>query len=158
MSLFKNETPVLSRQASVVATVPNQSGAGSEPSSFNLIPTEYVVTVPLDAAGNMISKSVFIADDFYQLVAVKEAHAVASTSGTITVEKCTGTQAPGAGVALLTGTISNAGAANTVLSGTLITTLASLQMAPGDRLGIVAAGTTTNLVGGIVMVYLKRWQ
>jgi hypothetical protein len=158
MSLFKNESPLLSRQASIAATVPNQSGGGNEPSSFNLIPTEYVVTVPMDAAGNAISKAVFISDDFYQVVGVKEVHATASTSGTVTIEKLTTTQAPGAGTALLTGTISNAGTANTVLSGTLIATISSLQMSPGDRLGVVCAGTQTNLVGGQVTIYLKRWQ
>lgn len=157
MSLFKNEFPQLSRQASVASTVPNQSGAGNEPSSFNLIPLEHHVPLYSGAAVIPVSQTVFVADDFYQFIGIKEAHSTVSSSGTITVEKCTGTQAPGGGTALLTGTLSTVSTINTVQSGTLITTLASLQLAPGDRLGIVSGGTQTGYVGTATL-YLKRWQ
>lgn len=70
-----------------------------------------------------------------------------STSGTLQLEKCTGTTAPGSGTALLTGTVSLSGTGNTVASGTLVATVASITFAAGDRLGIVIAGTMTNLVG-----------
>jgi hypothetical protein len=73
----------------------------------------------------------------------------ASTSGTWTVEKLTGTTAPGGGTALFTAPVALSGAANTPASGTLIATAASLTFAPGDRVGLVIAGTMTNLVGGV---------
>ena len=154
--LFKDESPVLSRKAAVEADVPNQSGGLSKPTSANLIPLEYVMSVQLSATS--ASQQVFIADDYYQLVAVKEAHGTASTSGTLQVEHLTGTQASGAGSSMLTGTMSLAGTANTVISGTLVATLSTLQLAPGDRLGLVIAGTMTNLANAVVTLYLKRWQ
>lgn len=156
MSLFKNEFPQLSRQASVASTVPNQSGAGNEPSSFNLIPVEYVVSVPLTAA--TVTGPVFICDDFYQVVGVKTVFGTASTSGTLTLEKLTSTTVPGSGTAQLTGTVALSGTANTVASGTLVTTIATIQCAPGDRIGVVIAGTMTNLATAACTLYLKRWQ
>ena len=83
-----------------------------------------------------------------KMTAVKAVFSTASSSGTITVEKLTGTTAPGSGTVLLTGTIALSGTANTVASGTLIATTASLTFATGDRFGIVIAGTMTSLVGG----------
>jgi hypothetical protein len=156
MSLFKNESPVLSRQASIAATVPNQSGSGSEPSSFNLVPTEYILSIPL-AAGT-VTGPVFIADDYYQLVAVNRVFGTASTSGTLQLEKLTGTTAPGSGTSMLTGTVALSGTANTVVAGTLVSSAATLQLAPGDRIGFVIAGTMTSLATANVTLSLKRWQ
>jgi hypothetical protein len=82
------------------------------------------------------------------LKAVSTIFATASSSGTLTVEKLTGTTAPGSGTVLLTGTLALSGTANTVANGTLIATVASLTLAIGDRIGIVIAGTMTSLVGG----------
>lgn len=158
MSLFKLETPVLSRQASIASTPLNQSGAGSDPSSFNLIPTEYIVTLPPLAAAGVIANNIFIADDYLQLVGFKEVHITASTSGTLQLEHLTGIQALGAGTSMLTGTVSNAGAAATVVSGTPVVTPAAVQLAPGDRIGLVVGGTMTNLVGSTMVLYFKRWQ
>jgi hypothetical protein len=50
---------------------------------------------------------------------------------------------------LFTAPVALSGAANTPASGTLIATAASLTFAPGDRVGLVIAGTMTNLVGGV---------
>lgn len=96
------------------------------------------------------TRTVFVATRACRLKAVKEVHSTASSSGTLQIEKCTGTTAPGSGTTLLTGTMSLSGTANTVVSGTLIATVASLTLAAGDRLSIVIAGTMTNLVGGRV--------
>lgn len=89
-----------------------------------------------------------------RLKAVKEVHTTASSSGTLQLEKATGTTAPGSGTALLTGTMTLAGAANTPVSGVLIATVASLTFAVGDRLNLVIAGTMTNLVGSKVTIGL----
>lgn len=112
------------------------------------------VTIPIAAAS--VSDSVWIAPFACELVSVREVHRVASTSGTLQVQKLTGTTAPGSGTSLLTGTVSLAGTANTVLSGTLISTTASKRFAAGDRLGTLIAGTMTSLAGGVVVCTFKQ--
>lgn len=69
----------------------------------------------------------------------------ASTSGTLNVERLQGTEAKDAGDDLLSSTISTAGTAETVNTGTLITTsTGNLELADGDRLGLVNSGTLTS--------------
>lgn len=114
-----------------------------------------VLSVVFDAAAAHITKNIFVADRAYQLVSVEEAHVTASTSGTLQVAKCTGTQAPGSGVNMLTSTISTAGAANTVASGTLSATAANTVLADGDRIALVTGGTATNYVGGALTIVLR---
>lgn len=112
----------------------------------------FFVSDPLTATD--ATRTVLVCTRACRLKSVKEVHTTASSSGTLTVEKATGTTAPGSGTALLTGTMSLAGAGNTVVSGTLIATVASLTFAAGDRLNIVIAGTMTNLVGSRITIGL----
>lgn len=114
-----------------------------------------ILPIPLDAAANAVDKSVFTADRAYQLVSIEEVHGVASTSGTLDLEKCTGTTAPGSGTSMCTGTISLAGAANTTVAGTLSATPANTKLADGDRLAFDFGGTMTNLVGSVVTIVLR---
>lgn len=102
------------------------------------------------------TRNIFIADAAYLVTAVREVHGTASSSGTLNIEKLTGTTAAGSGTAMLTGTISLAGTANTVLSGTLTATTATLTLAAGDRIGGVLAGTLTNLAGCVVVLTMQR--
>lgn len=111
--------------------------------------------VLIRAAADHISQNVFVADRAYRLVSVEEAHTVASTSGTLTVRKCTGTQAPSAGTNMLTSTISTAGTANTVVSGTLSATDVARLLADGDRLALETGGTVTNIAGAAVTITLR---
>jgi hypothetical protein len=75
----------------------------------------------------------------------------ANAAQTVTVEKLTGTQAAGGGTALLTAPIALTGqTANTVVSGTLIATIASLTFAAGDRFGIVLSAAPTSIAGCIL--------
>lgn len=110
-------------------------------------------TIPLSASST--SQTVFTCDAAYQLVSVKESHTVASTSGTLMVEKCTGTTAPGSGTAQLSGTISLSGTANTTVAGTLLTA-PTINYALGDRVSFKLAGTMTNLANSCVTLVLKR--
>jgi hypothetical protein len=104
----------------------------------------------------------FIADRAYQVVSIKEAHGVVGSDAsavTLNVEKLTGTEAAGAGDALLTDN-TNAGfslkaTANTVQTGTLTATTANLQLAAGDRLCLKDAGTLTAVDHVVVTVELK---
>jgi hypothetical protein len=106
------------------------------------------------AAPTAGSFTVFLATRAYRVKSFKASFATASTSGTVTTTKDTGTAAPGAGTALLTGTVSLAGTANTVVSGTLVATDATLKLAAGDRLALTLAGTLTNLAGAFVQIGL----
>lgn len=96
-----------------------------------------------------VTHSTYIVPRKMRLISVSYVHATGSTSGTLQIAKCTGTQAPGSGTNLLTATIdmSATTVANTVTAGTLIATAATLTFAQGDRVAIVIAGTLTSLVG-----------
>lgn len=98
----------------------------------------------------------FIADQTYAVSAITF---VAKTAGSVagavcSVTKDSGTTAPGAGVALQTGTFDAHATANTVQSATLMATTANLTMAAGDRLSVLFAGTLTTLAGVVVTVTL----
>lgn len=100
-----------------------------------------VLTFPMNRTADVISSSVFIADQKYRVVSIKEVHAVAEVTASsmiLTVRKCTGTQAPSAGVAVSSG-ISLKSAINTVNDitlGTVSDTESDYEMAAGDRLAI----------------------
>lgn len=130
--------------------------AGVASSGGIKIQTSEPLTYSILAAGSAVNQSGFIADATYQVTGVQAVWATASTSGTVAIEKLTGTTAPGSGTTMQTGTINTAGTANTVTAGTLVGTASTLQLAVGDRIGLVFSGTQTNLVGLVVMVFLKR--
>ncbi len=116
---------------------------------------EIRINVMIRAAADHISQNVFVADRAYRLLSVEEAHVTASTSGTLTVRKCTGTQAPSAGTNMLTSTISTAGTANTTVAGTLSLTDGNRLLADGDRLALETGGTVTNIAGAVVTIVLR---
>lgn len=109
-----------------------------------------------------VDQAIFTADRPYQVVGVTEIHATAGNDAAavnLQLTKDTGTNAPGAGTDLLTNN-TNAGfdlkgSANTLQTGTLVATEASLQLAAGDRLSLDFAGTITTLAGVQVTVSLR---
>jgi len=120
-----------------------------------IVPQEIVLTWgPIEAAS--VDSNIFIASDAWQITHVEVAFTVTSTSGTLMLDKCTDTEAPGAGDDMLTGPISLAGTADTVTTGTLHGTVGNLQLADGDRLATDLAGDQTGLVGGILTIHMKR--
>lgn len=112
--------------------------------------------------GDCVDQTVFIADRAYQVMSATEIHAVAGNdAGAVNMQltKDTSTNAPGAGTDLLTNN-TNAGfdmkgTANTLQTGTLTGTAASLLLAAGDRLAVDYAGTVTTLAGVAISVVLK---
>jgi hypothetical protein len=110
-----------------------------------------------------IDQTFFIANFPCQVTGISYVHATAGTDASavnVQLSKDTGTQAPGAGTDLLTNN-TNAGfdckgTANTVQTGALIATVATLQLAVGDRLALDFAGTVTTLAGVSVTVSLRR--
>lgn len=96
---------------------------------------------------------------------VTAAYCTVKTAGTdasavnAQVTKDTSTDAPGAGTDLLTNN-TNAGfnlknTINTIETGTLTATAASLRLAPGDRLSCDIAGTATAVAGLVIVVVLQ---
>ncbi len=116
----------------------------------------------MQANGDLVDQSFYLAQ---RDVIVTAASAVVSTKGTngsavnVQVVKDTSTNAPGAGTDILTNN-TNAGfnlknTINTVETGTLTATAATLRLAPGDRLSVDFAGTLTAVAGVIVVVVLQ---
>lgn len=108
------------------------------------------------------SQYVFIAPVNYQVVAVREVHAVAGGSGAaVNLERLTGTTAPGSGIAILTTAVPLNGTANTFQStaaSNIIVTggTTGTQLQAGDRLGIVLNGTLTGLANCVLQISLAR--
>jgi len=121
-----------------------------------IVPQTKTLAFPLNALNIAVSSALFIADESYQITAVRASWGVASISMNFNIEKLTGTTAPGSGTALLQSVIDTSGTANTVISGTLTATTSALQLAVGDRIGMKIAGTITSLVGLVVIITLKR--
>lgn len=91
----------------------------------------------------------------FRLKEVRVIFGTASTSGTVTVEYLTGTQALGSGTAI-TAAIPLSGTANTMT--VAAPTLPFQIMSPGDRLAIKIAGTMTNLANAYVQLTLHRYR
>ena len=91
----------------------------------------------------------------------KEVHQTAGSDGsavTVTLEKLTGTTAPDSGKELLTTALSLKATANTVQTGTIVSTLTSgipdKRLAAGDRLCMKDSGTLTAVNNVTVVVEL----
>lgn len=116
-----------------------------------------VVTVALQGAAPATAANYgtfFIADRKYKVIKVQEVHRTASSSGTIQVERLQGTEAKDAGDDLLASAASTAGTAETVATPALVTT-SVVDLAVGDRLGLVNGGTLTSSADLVVSVTLK---
>lgn len=104
--------------------------------------------------------------DYLEIIEAAEAHTTAGTNGsavTGTIEKLTGTQAPGAGANMFkTSTFDLKTAANTVsrltassLTGLSVAQRAAQFLSPGDRIGFTFTGTLTTLAGVACTVILR---
>jgi hypothetical protein len=103
-----------------------------------------------------VSEARFIADEDYVLVKVERRFRVASTSGTLMLERTGDGTAPGSGTNMLASTMALSGTANTKTAGALHATLANTRLPRGQSLNFVIAGTMTNLLGAVVTVVLRR--
>lgn len=74
---------------------------------------------------------------------------------TLNLEKLTGTQALDAGAAMLSTALSLKATINTVQTGTLTETLANRNLAIGNRLAMLDAGTLTSVANVTIMVELE---
>jgi hypothetical protein len=90
-----------------------------------------------------------------ELVSLRATWTTGSTSGTVKVVKAASGTAIGSGTDM-SGTATLAGTANTPVSGTPSSTVASRQAAAGNQIGFVFAGTMTNLAGGVVTATFRQ--
>ena len=100
------------------------------------------------------SYSFFMANRAYRVKAASVVCSSSATTPTVDVIKDTGTTAPGAGTSVLTGAMSVSGTANTRVTGTVSSTIATVTLAAGDRLSTKWAGTVGSITGAIVSVLL----
>lgn len=100
------------------------------------------------------SYTFFMANRAYRVVAASIINSSTSTVPTVDVTKDTGTTAPGAGSTVLTGVMTFSATANTRVTGTIIGTVATTNLAAGDRLATKWAGTVGAITGAMVCVTL----
>jgi hypothetical protein len=131
--------------------IPGEVQVNGDSNLLSAVYNQYQATIP--AGGT--SLTIFIANRACRVQSVKGIWSTASSSGTFDVKKDTGTNAPGAGTSVLTGTVGTASTANTTASGTVTGTVATKTLAAGDRLSIVFGGTMTSQAGLVVMVGLS---
>lgn len=128
-----------------------------------IVPQHIEVDCHVQTAALGVDQTFFIANRAYQVTNITEIHSTAETiAGSLAIQatKDTGTNAPGAGTDLLTNN-TNTGfdgkaTANTLQTGTLTGTVASLQLAAGNRLALDLSAAATDLAGVHVTVTLKR--
>lgn len=114
------------------------------------------VRADIPNAASAVDQNVFIADRAYQLVSVRGVYAANNGAAfTMDVKKCTGTQAPSAGVTMLSATQDWNATANTVITSTLSATPANTALATGDRIALDFTGTATSIAGAVVAIVLR---
>ena len=151
MGLYKDESPILSSSAAI------DEGLGVETSLGSKIIGTFPVFLANLNATTAVNQPFFIAPYPVEVVAINTTYSVNSTSGNAIIEKATGTTAIGSGSNVMSAVSDwSANANNTVVAAALVTTPATLQLAKGDRLNAVFAGTKTGLIGGLIEVQLKR--
>jgi len=130
------------------------SSPGSLQANSNIIPE--FVEIPVTLVATTVTASVWMATNGrWNVASITCYFQTGSTSGTLNLSADSGTQAPGAGTAILSANISLAAAAQqTVLNGTLASP--NPVLGPGDRLAIEIGGTMTSLANGIAVIRMRR--
>lgn len=120
----------------------------------NIIANTVTMTCSQLDANSVSGDCAFIADRAYTITSIKFVQATAGGAGCVAdMEKLTGTQAPGGGAVVGTGSYDcNATANNTVTTYTLSGTP---TLAAGNRLAIKLGGTLTALKGLTALVQMK---
>lgn len=132
------------------------------PSSLSTGNRTLTVTWCSRVAADNVSRAIFVAPFPCVVTSIAEVHSVAGTDGgsvNINVHHDTGTDAPGAGSALLSNNSNNGfnikGTINTVQRGTFKAG-SSRKLNKGDRLSVKFNGTQTTADGVCITVELNR--
>lgn len=96
----------------------------------------------------------FIATRPLEVMEIHAVWSVASTSGTLQVERLSGTTTEGSGSTILKSTINLAGTAKVVVARKTVE-LQNTILEIGDRLALIDAGTLTNQSNLIITIVLK---
>ena len=152
VSLAGNTT-VASNKALAVTTADKLTVGGV------IVPQKMIINVPINTSD--VDRSVFIADDAWQITKIEEVHVTAQNTafpntGSVTVTKCTGTTAPGSGTAMHNATSYLNGSANTVVTPNLTGNTPDLVLADGNRLGLNFNGTMSTFANGLITIHMKR--
>lgn len=132
------------------------AGAGSASQGFVKFNNDagvMTVNASNNIAGQAMPQHIFIANRACRVIAARIVWAAASTSYTVDIMKCTGTQTPSGGSSITSGGISTSGTINTVNTYGL-GSAALLTLAAGDRLALNNAGTLGSLNGCCVSITL----
>lgn len=117
---------------------------------------DFNVTRVIGTAAEAVSHIIFTAPYDCEVVSVAARHATASTSGTMNLVKVASGTAVASGTTILSATMSNAGTANANVSGVMKTGIGDRVIPQGSSLGLLFAGTVTNLVGLVVTVVMRQ--
>lgn len=159
---FRDEHPVLGPRASVEIL----NGAGAP--TLVRVPVGQTASLTLQTAPTTGTKyCVFIAPpaaagslpmlgSSWKVLSVTAVWGVASSSGTIDVQKVASGTADASGTTILTGTIDGSATAATPVAGALVTNNSTLTLANADRLQVVFGGTTTSWVDVHVSILIGR--
>ena len=110
---------------------------------------------PFDAVNNVpASGALFICDQAYRLISMYAVWSIPSSSLNVSLEKLTGTTAPGSGDSMQASGFVTSGAANTVVNSVPSFIDANNEVAIGDRIGMNVLGVATGLSGLIITVHL----
>lgn len=155
--------------SNVTVTAGNGAGGTNAGGNVNLVPGTAVSTgtpgeVQIAGNSNLMcgtyyftgtpaatNQVFYIANRTMRLKSISQVHSTAAGgTSTLTVTKDTTTSAPGAGTAVMTNTFNLNATANTVQNATLSATVATVNMAAGDRLAVVFANAIQSSVGVVV--------
>ncbi len=123
------------------------TGPGSNEILFNTSSAIMPVTFRPVVANAPASGVIFTATRPVVLKDVAAVYSNASSSGNVMVEKLASNIAPGSGITMLTAAMNLATSTNIPVRGSMNATTSSLTLAANESIGLVFAGTTTNLVG-----------
>jgi hypothetical protein len=120
-----------------------------------IVASYYFTGATAAAPTTAVDQVFFIASRAMRVISCREVHSVAAGgTSTLQVVKDTGTDAPGAGTDLLTTAFNLNGTANTVQTGALSTTVATVTLAAGNRLSVDFADAIQSSVGVAVTCFL----
>ncbi len=118
------------------------------------VPSEQTITWrPL---ATDVSQAFFISDARYLVKSIREVHTSPSASGTLNLEKLSGTVTPGGGTLMLASPIDLTSTPNQVSTGDLTANMLDRYINPNERVSAVFGGTLTGLLGCVITLTLQR--
>ena len=115
---------------------------------------ELAITINIPNNTDAVDQIAFIAPCDCQLVRVEERHGTGSTSGTLDIERVPDGTAVGSGTSMLTATMSLSGTDDERVRGAI--DVDEDKIAQGQAVGLVFAGTLTNLVNADITIILRQ--